>query len=102
MCAQIRLRPPLFAFDSSTLYKESSETKLIQPEIFNPSQRIAFQYYVLLLCGLLICFVCRFFTTHSLGRHYHTLSCDSVLRSAYKQQYNIIKMKMQILFTVLR
>jgi hypothetical protein len=28
--------------------------------MFNPSQRIAFQYCVLLLCGLLICCVCRF------------------------------------------
>jgi len=30
MCARIRWRNPLFAFDSFTLYKESIETKLIQ------------------------------------------------------------------------
>ena len=46
--------------------------------------------------------LCRFFTTHSLGRHYHTLPCNSVWYSAYKQTYNIIKMKLQMLFTVLR
>jgi len=103
MCAHIRLRHPLYPLDSSTLYKENIERNLIQ----NRNIQSFPTYCIPILCTAPMQFIdlfrmSLFFTTHSLGRHYHTLSCDSVLHNACKQTSNIIKMKLQILFTVLR
>jgi hypothetical protein len=97
------LQHPPFAFDSSTLYKESIESKLILNRKFSILP-------TLLHSSIMYCFFAvywfvsnvPFCTTPSQGRHYHTLPCNSVLYSAYKQKHNIVKMKLHIFFTVPR
>jgi hypothetical protein len=91
MCAHMLLRHPLYTFHSSTLYKERTETKLIRTRNIQSFSA----YCIPILCTAPLRCIdllhMSLFTTHSLGRQYHTLYCHSVLYSAYRQTCNIIK-----------